>query len=169
MKNFLFSSMSFLLVFIACITPNETISGQELRLLAGVQVLGEINGGFSGMGVGFENPLGRHFALNADLNVGSQSRGTTIAFKPAVLYYFSAQQKGFFIGPSAKFISLKEKNENDRYDDNLYALGFSLGFKSNITERSKFLININPHKTVGGSNEADVAGISVQVGYAYRL
>ncbi len=156
------------LFFMLFITPNRSIA-QEFRAFSALQFLGEINGGFSGAGLGFESAVGRHLSLAADLALGFQSVGSTVTIQPAVLFYPKEDQRGVFFGPSFKYILLDEKGENARYADKLYALGFSVGVKTKIRNGPMLFLMVNPHKTVGGPNESDVAGISGQLGLSFKL
>lgn len=146
------------------------LRAQELRLQGTMSILGEINGPFAGIGAGFENQVSTHFSLNVDVLWASQDLGTTLDFRPAVHYYFSSGQQGFYIGPSFKYIRLQEREENvDRYTENLYAPGFNFGVKSRLGEFGSLGLNLNPHITVGGSHESNVAGMSFQLGLGYSL
>ncbi len=51
----------------------KTSMAQELRVYGNVQILGYIDHPFIGPGVGFELPVGEHFAVDADLNFGFQN------------------------------------------------------------------------------------------------
>ena len=171
-KNPRFLTSHFLPLFISSIAflfSAKKAHTQELHLSGGVQFYGEINGGFSGFGLGLENEISRHFSLSGDVNVGYNKIGRAVELRPSVHYYFNQDQKGFYIGPSLKYIILKEVWDLDLYDDQLYAVGFSLGIKTEINEHLIFSLNLSPHKTIGGLNEADVAGISGQLNIGYRL
>ncbi len=156
--------IGFLIVF----SINQA-SSQELKIHLGTQIYGMIDGGFNGGGIGFESPLTQKSTFDFDFTIGTQSRGTAYSFKPSYLFYLSENQKGFFIGPSLKYISLKEKEGRNSFDDSLYALGFSLGFKFDFLNDFDLLFKLNPHLTVGGQGEGNVAGISGQFGLSYRI
>ncbi|MBK7883138.1 MAG: DUF3575 domain-containing protein [Chitinophagaceae bacterium] len=128
---------------------SKNTNAQELRLYGGVQVYGSVNGAFTGPGIGFENSIARHFTLNADLNAGFSSTGSAIEFKPAVQYYFKPQNRGFYIGPSFKYIRLNEKGNNEEYVDDLYSIGFNVGIKTEFKSKYVFLFNASPHATIG--------------------
>lgn len=161
-------SFSLLLFFLFLLSASKT-DAQEFRLSGSVQILGEINGAFTGFGLGLENPLGKHFSLSADVNAGYSDKGRALAIRPAIHYFLSREQKGFYIGPSVKYIHLKERLDYDRYQDELFAVGFSLGAKSKINDRLILTLDLSPHKTLGGNNEADVAGISGGISIGYRI
>lgn len=161
-------TLSFLLLLSILLVKN--INAQELRLYGGVQVYGSVNGAFTGPGIGFENSIARHFTLNADLNAGFSSTGSAIEFKPAVQYYFKPQNRGFYIGPSFKYIRLNEKGNNEEYVDDLYSIGFNVGIKTEFKSKYVFLFNASPHATIGGAApESQVAGMSVQAGIGIKL
>lgn len=148
----------------------SSLHAQEVRLQGTMSLLGEIDGPFTGIGAGFENPMGTHFSLNLDVMWGSQDLGSTFEFRPAVHYYIGSEQRGFYAGPAFKYIRLNEKAEADgRYADNLYAPGFNLGVKSRLGEFGTVGLNLNPHITVGGSHESNVAGMSMQVALGYSF
>ncbi|MCB0668643.1 MAG: DUF3575 domain-containing protein [Saprospiraceae bacterium] len=157
-----------LTVFILLISIGKT-EGQELRFGLSSQILGEINGGFTGYGFGIESRLSDHFSISGDCNIGYQSRGRALELKPAVLYYLNEQQKGIYLGPSMKYITIREKLDFNRFSDKLYAFGFSLGWKGTLSDHILLNLNLSPHKTFGGRNEADVAGISGQFSIGYRF
>ena len=150
-----------------------SVHSKEIRLLGGVQVYGGLTGAFVGSGVGIEGNLGKHFTINTDVNFGFQEKGSAIAFKPAMHFYFSPENKGFFIGPSFKYVSINEKNNLDLYSDNVYTAGFSLGLKSVFKGRIYYFIQANPHYSIGSSSGpgalGSVAGISVNFGLSYKL
>lgn len=156
---------SLMLIFIS----TEHLRAQELRISAGTQILGEINGAFTGFGIGFENRITDHFSLAGDLNLGLQKRGSAYEIRPAIHYFINRVQKGFYIGPSGKYIILKEKLDFNRFDDRLYAFGFSLGWKGVVNDHLLYNLNLSPHKTFGGRNESDVAGMSAQISIGYRF
>ncbi len=142
--------------------------GQEIRIQGSFLILGTINDPFLGVGIGLENPMGKHFSLNLDGNYGTQERGTTLEFRTAVRYFPGKNQIGFYIGPVLKYINLKEKNEIfNRYDNHLYAPGFDIGVKTDFLGFSSLGINLNPHLTVGGDGESAVAGMSAQVALGF--
>lgn len=143
---------------------------QEIRVQGNMLILGYINDPFFGAGVGFEAGLGEHFTLNIDGNWGSNVSGKSMELRPAVNYYFSAMQKGIFVGAAFKYIRLTEEDEQlDSWEDNLYSIGFNLGFKALIEENWTITFVASPHKTVGGHSEGDVAGISTQLALGYRF
>ena len=147
-----------------------SLLAQEVRVGANMLILGYIDNPFMGAGAGIEAGLGEHFTLNADANWGSNGEGSSLEFRPAVNYYFGAEQKGFFVGAAFKYINLKEEGEDvDRWEDHLYSIGFNLGFKALLSESWTLAFTASPHKTVGGSHESDVAGISAQLGLGYRF
>lgn len=39
---------------------------------------------------------------------------------------------------------------------------------SRLSERISLLCNLSPHKTIGGTNEGDVAGIGMMFGLTYK-
>lgn len=160
---FLFFSLCFI----------NTVSSQEIRGLMGIQVYGDLTGAFVGPGIGIESDLGKHFTINSDFTIGFQEVGTAFQFKPAVHFYFRQDNKGFFIGPSFKYVSLNEKNNLDNFVDDIYTVGFSLGLKSTFKNRFNYFISSSPHYAVGSStgtrNLGGVAGISFNVGLAYKL
>jgi len=147
-----------------------SLQAQELRLGANMLILGYVDDPFMGVGAGIEAGMGEHFTLNADVNWGTQARGTTWEFRPAVNYYFGKELCGLFVGGTLKYISLNESDEDTgRWDDSLYAIGFNVGFKAKISEKMTLTFVASPHKTVGGDTEADVAGISAQFAIGYRF
>ena len=160
----------FVIVFFIVFGGSPTqVVAQEIRTFGYLQALGEINGGFPGAGIGIENPFGKHFAMAADFSVSFQSLGTAMELKTAAHYYFRKDQQGLFLGPALKYISLDEKGENARYLDELYAVGFTVGIKSQIPKGPMLFIALNPHKTIGERDEGDVAGISGQLGLSFSL
>jgi hypothetical protein len=65
---------------------------------------------------------------------------------------------------------LTESDEDtNRWDDSLYSIGFNLGFKAILSDKMTLAFVTSPHKTVGGSQESDVAGISAQLALGYRF
>jgi Protein of unknown function (DUF3575) len=144
--------------------------GQELRVQGNMLILGYIDDPFVGAGAGIEAGLGEHFTLNFDANWGSHEGGSSLELRPAVNYYFGREQKGLFVGGAFKYISLSEQEENaDSWEDNLYSIGFNLGFKALLSEVWTLAFTASPHKTVGGHTEGDVAGISGQLALGYRF
>jgi uncharacterized protein DUF3575 len=149
---------------------SSTLFAQEVRVQGNMLILGYIDDPFIGAGAGIEAGLGEHFSLNFDANWGTQERGSTWEFRPAVNYYFGKELCGLFVGGTLKYISLNESDEaNGRWDDSLYAIGFNVGFKAKISEKMTMTFVASPHKTVGGDTEADVAGISAQFAIGYRF
>jgi hypothetical protein len=149
---------------------SSTAYSQEVRLNGGLMILGYVNDPFAGFGVGIETSVGTHFTFNMDVNWGAQKGGNTVEFRPALHYYTGKQQKGFFVGPALKYISVKEPDESQgEYADNLYALAFNVGVKSSLSERLTLSFLASPHLTVGGSGESDVAGISAQLSVGYEF
>ena len=146
-----------------------SLLAQEVRVQGTMMILGYIDGAFLGAGAGIEAPLGTHFSLNFDVNWASQEVGSTIEIRPAVNYYFGKEQHGLFVGAAAKYISLKEADDQERWDDDLYSIGFNLGFKALLSDAWILAFTASPHKTVGGTTESDVAGISAQVAVGYRF
>ena len=146
------------------------ITAEEVRVQAQMLILGYVNNPFIGVGAGLEAGLGQHMTLNVDANWGTQKDGTAWEFRPGVNYYFSTDKKGFFLGLNGKYISLKEDEDtiND-WENNLYAIGINLGAKAMLSESLALVLTINPHKTIGGTTEGDVAGISTQLGLGYRF
>ncbi|MFK7747980.1 MAG: DUF3575 domain-containing protein [Kordia sp.] len=173
MKKLHTKTVTSLLCTAFCLIFTNTIHSQEIRLLGGVQVYGGLTGAFIGPGVGIEGNIGKHFTINTDFNFGFQEKGSAIEFKPAVHFYFSKENKGFFIGPSFKYVAINEKNDLDVYSDDVYSAGFSLGLKSVFKDRIYYFIQANPHYSLGSSNGpgelGSVAGISVNVGLSYKL
>ncbi len=171
MKNHIIMKTYFVQALIlAILFVGGRTNAQEVRLQGNLMVLGEIENPFLGFGVGYENGLGKHFAVGLDVNVGWQEEANAIDFRPAVRYYFGLEQFGLFAGVSFKYISLNEKDEElGQWEDNLFAPGLDIGVKARVGESGTFGILLNPHKTVGGSGEADVAGMSAQVFFGYRL
>lgn len=146
------------------------IHAQEARLQAQMLILGYVNDPFIGAGAGLEAGLGEHTTLNIDANWGSQKNGTAWEFRPGVNYYFNTEKKGFFVGLNGKYIHLKEDEDSTvDWENNLYAIGINLGAKAMLSESLAMVLTINPHKTVGGTKEGDVAGISTQLGLGYRF
>jgi len=146
-----------------------SLFAQEVRVQGTMMILGYIDGAFLGVGAGIESPLGTHFSLNFDVNWASQEVGSTLELRPAVNYYFGKAQHGLFVGAAAKYISLNESDDQQRYDDDLYSIGFNLGFKALLSEAWTLSFVASPHKTVGGTTESDVAGISAQMAVGYRF
>jgi len=147
-----------------------SLLAQEVRVQGNMLILGYIETPFIGAGAGIEAGLGEHFTLNLDANWGSQEEGSSLELRPAVNYYFGTERKGLFVGAAFKYINLNESGENsDRWEDNLYSIGFNLGFKALLSEDWTLAFTASPHKTVGGQREGDVAGISAQVALGYRF
>lgn len=147
-----------------------SILAQEIRVQGNMLILGYIENPFIGAGAGIEAGLGEHFTLNLDANWGSQEEGSSLELRPAVNYYFGMEKKGLFVGAAFKYINLSESEENaDRWEDNLYTLGFNLGFKALLSEKFTLAFTASPHVGVGGQQEGDVAGISAQVALGYRF
>ncbi len=147
-----------------------SLLAQEVRVQGNMLILGYIENPFIGAGVGFETGLGKHFSLNLDASWGSQEDGSSLELRPAVNYYFGKEQKGLFVGAAFKYINLNESEENaNLWEDNLYTLGFNLGFKSLISDNWTIGLTASPHVSVGGQQEGDVAGISAQLGLGYRF
>lgn len=143
---------------------------QEVRVNGSLLILGYVNDPFAGFGVGVESSVGTHFTFNMDVNWGAQNGGTALSFRPALHYYTGKDHKGFFIGPALKYINAKEPDESQgTYADNLYALAFNLGVKSNLSERITLGFLASPHLTVGGSGESNVAGIGAQLSLGYKF
>lgn len=140
---------------------------QEVTVSASTQIYGYIDDAFAGFGLGIEAPASTKSSLVFNLNIGSQERGTAIEFRSSWLYYFGSNHTCFFLGPSLKYISLKEPDNKDDFLDTLYALGFSTGYKVSIGEKLRMHLILNPHVTVGERTEGNVAGISAQVGLGY--
>ena len=173
MKKLYFKTVTSLLFATCFLIFTNSVHSQEIRLLGGVQVYGGLTGAFIGPGVGIEGNLGEHFTINTDFNFGFQEKGSAIEFKPAVHFYFSKENKGFFIGPSFKYVAINEKNDLDIYDDNVYTAGFSLGLKSVFKDNIFYFIQASPHYAIGSSSGSGklggVAGISVNFGLSYKL
>lgn len=172
MRAFFFNSKllaGFCLFVLSLLFNPGQLSAQEVRLYGSMQVFGYVNGGFNGFGVGLENPFSRRWALNADVNIGTQDRGRATEIKPALHYYFSDNHDGFFMGPSIKYTLLEERDGRQEYDDALYCVGFSLGVKTRFQDNWLFVFTANPHKSIGGRNVGDVAGLSVLLGLGYRF
>lgn len=149
---------------------SSSIIAQEVRVQGNMLILGEINNPFIGAGAGIEAGMGQHFTLNFDINWGTQDRGTTWEFRPSVNYYIGKEQRGLFFGPAFKYIRLTESEaDTNRWDDSLYSIGFNLGFKALLSDKMTFAFITSPHKTVGGREESDVAGISAQMALGYRF
>jgi len=164
MKNIL------VILFLLSGSASTSLTAQEVRIEGNMLILGYINDPFIGAGVGFETELGQHFSLNLDANWGSHEKGSSLELRPAVNYYFGAEQKGAFVGAAFKYISLSEKEEGvDNWEDKLYSIGFNLGFKAVMHEKWTLTFVASPHKTVGGHTEGDVAGMSAQLALGYRF
>ena len=148
---------------------SDSLFAQEVRVQGTMMILGYIDGAFLGAGAGIEAPLGTHFSLNLDVNWAGREEGSTIEIRPAVNYYFTKEQRGLFVGAAAKYISLKEADNQERWDDDLYSIGFNLGFKALLSDAVTMTFVASPHKTVGGTTESDVAGISAQIAVGYRF
>jgi hypothetical protein len=147
-----------------------SLVAQEVRVQGNMLILGYIDDPFVGAGAGIEAGLGEHFTLNFDANWGSHEDGSSLELRPAVNYYFGKELKGLFVGGAFKYINLSEKGEQaDSWEDNLYSIGFNLGFKALVGEDWTLAFTASPHKTVGGHTEGDVAGISAQVALGYRF
>ncbi len=152
-----------------CLLFSVVMHAQELRLGAGAQVLGTINGAFGGPSLGLEGSINNHFGLVLDLELGYGAIGRSRTIRPGINYYFKENRKGFFVGVHMKYIRLKERPDRDFYDDKLFATGFSVGVKANLGKQTDLLVNLSPHVTHGGREESDVAGMSVQVGISHKL
>ncbi|MBK9106013.1 MAG: DUF3575 domain-containing protein [Saprospiraceae bacterium] len=147
-----------------------SLFAQEIRVQGNMLIVGYIESPFVGAGAGIEANMGDHFSLNVDANWGSQEEGSSLELRPAVNYYFGADHKGLFLGAAFKYINLNEKEEGvDLWEDNLYTLGFNLGFKALLSEKLTLGFTASPHVAVGGQQEGDVAGISAQLGLGYRF
>ena len=161
---------SILFVLLSVGAFSNVLFAQEVRLQANMLILGYIEDPFVGAGAGIEAGLGEHFTLNMDVNWGSHENGSSLELRPAVNYYFGAGQKGVFAGAAFKYINLQEKEEHiDSWEDNLYSIGFNLGFKALLSDDWTLTFVASPHKTVGGHTEGDVAGISTQIALGYRF
>lgn len=147
----------------------SSLLAQEVRVQGNMLILGYIENPFIGAGAGIEAGLGEHFTLNLDANWGSQEEGSSLELRPAVNYYFGMEHKGLFVGAAFKYINLNESEDADQWEDNLYSIGFNLGFKALLSEDWTLAFIASPHKTVGGQREGDVAGISAQVALGYRF
>lgn len=160
----------FPVLLLALSFGQNQLDAQELRLLSTTYALGEIPGTYTGVGLGFENPLGKHFSMTLDLSLTyNAKKGSSFAVQPSIKYYFRSDQTGFFVGAETKLMKLKELDDRNEYPSNLYALGFNLGFKSKINEHWMFVFQASPHLTVGGPDVSDVAGINGSIGLAYRF
>jgi len=160
---------SITILFLLAGMYSGSIMAQEVRVQGTMMILGYIDGAFLGAGAGIEAPLGTHFSLNFDVNWASQEVGTTLELRPSVNYYFGKEQRGLFVGAAAKYISLKEADHQERWDDDLYSIGFNLGFKALLSDAVSLTFVASPHKTVGGTTESDVAGISAQFAVGYKF
>ena len=164
MKKFIFTFLLLGGVY------SGSLLAQEVRVQGNMLILGYIENPFLGAGAGIEAGMGNHFTLNVDANWGTQEDGTSLELRPAVNYYFGQEHKGLFVGAAFKYINLKESEEsNDVWEDNLYSIGFNLGFKALLSEDWTLAFTASPHKTVGGQTEGDVAGISAQLALGYRF
>lgn len=149
---------------------SASLFGQEVRLQGNMLILGYINDPFIGAGAAIEAGMGEHFTLNFDVNWGSHENGSSLELRPAVNYYFGMEQKGLFVGAAFKYINLKESAETTvDWENNLYTLGFNLGFKALLSETLTLGFTASPHVSVGGTKEGDVAGLSAQLGVGYRF
>ena len=146
----------------------QNLQAQELRINPNVTVMSDINSPFAGIGIGLEGPMGKHFAAVIDANIGFGETGALMVFKPAVHFYFTKGQTGFFIGPVVSYMKLKEKNNEDIYVDNIYGGGFSIGVKSRLSNRASFNIMLSPQLAVGAGN-AEGGTATLQVGFGYKL
>lgn len=154
-------------LLLAFLFVNST-KAQELRLYGSVQIFGGISEAFVGPGIGFENDISRHFTLNADVNAGFNSKSTAIEFKPAVQYYFNSAKRGFYIGPSLKYVSFKGKKGHDELDGNIYSAGLNLGIKTEFKNKFTFLLNTSPHFPIE-DKYTNSGNISVQLGLGIKL
>jgi hypothetical protein len=157
-----------LIILSLSVIPFLKCYSQELRAYGSAQVYGYIEGGFNGFGLGLESPYSNKTSLGLDINYGSHQMGKAIEFKPSFLFYFKENYRGFFIGPSIKYIKIIEPKDVDELEDNIYAFGFSTGLKSNLTNKLVFIIILNPHLSIGGRREGNVGGISGQIGLGYK-
>ena len=147
--------------------PSST--AQELRMGGDAQILGTINRAFIGPALGLEGKVDKHLTLSLDYALGYQRLGRLRTIRPGINYYFGEQHNGFFFGLMMKYMRFREKAEIDRYDDRLFATGFSIGVKGRIFEKTNLVISTNPHLTMGGRDESDVAGINIFLGITHRL
>lgn len=106
---------------------------------------------------------------------GFHEKGSITQFRPAVHYYFSKEQKGFFVGPSFKYTRFAEKNNLNIYDDTIYSIGLALGLKSHFKENFSFIISTAPHYAVGASTNpgkialGSIEGLGFNIGLGYRF
>lgn len=168
LKKIAFSIVLFASIFFG--------QAQELKFSSSAEVLGRIPEPFLGIGVGYENDIGKHFTLNADAFVGFHDVGTAYQFRPSVHFYLSKENHGLFAGPSFKFIRLEEKDNLDLFHDNIYTVGFTVGYKSYFKNRNLFyLLSVSPHYAVGASRSpgrkalGSVEGIGFNAGIGFRL
>jgi len=147
-----------------------SIMTQEIRVQGNMLILGYINDPFIGAVAGIEAGMGEHFTLNFDANWGSHENGSSLELRPAVNYYFGMEQKGLFVGAAFKYINLKESFETTvDWENNLYTLGFNLGFKALLSDALTLGFVASPHVSLGGTKEGDVAGMSAQLALGYRF
>lgn len=86
-----------------------SLKAQEFNIGMGGQVLGSIEGAFVGPQVGFEAGIGNHFSMEVAGHLGFGAVGQTITVRPSIKYYVQKNHRGFFLGPSIKYIGLKGK------------------------------------------------------------
>lgn len=147
-----------------------SIMTQEIRVQGNMLILGYINDPFIGAVAGIEAGMGEHFTLNFDANWGSHENGSSLELRPAVNYYFGMEQKGLFVGAAFKYINLKESFETTvDWENNLYTLGFNLGFKALLSDALTLGFVASPHVSLSGTKEGDVAGMSAQLALGYRF
>jgi hypothetical protein len=167
LKKITFSIFLFCAVFLG--------QAQELKFYGSSEVLGRIPKSFTGIGAGFETDLGKHITVNTDLHVGFHEVGTAYQFRPALHLYLSKENKGLFVGPSFKFIRLEEKDNLDRFHDNVYTVGFTAGYKAYSKKNLFYVVSVSPHYAVGASRSpgrkalGSVEGIGFNIGIGYKL
>jgi hypothetical protein len=166
-KNISFSILLFFLISYS--------NAQEVKFYGNSELLGNISSPFIGPGIGLEHSIGKHFTMNTDFHVGFNENGVAYQFRPAVHFYFSKEKKGFFIGPSLKYIRFKEKDNLDLFHDNIYTAGLTLGVKSYLNNNLSYIISVSPHYAIGASTSPNrqalgsIVGIGFNVGIGYRF
>jgi hypothetical protein len=159
---------SFLLLLCAFLFEAVATQAQEIRLNTQVLYLSDINGGFSGIGMGVEAPFSRHFAVSMDANMSFIKPRSLLIFRPGLRFYTGKDQIGLFFGPSIAYLKLKTKGTEQTFSQDLYGMGFSLGVKGKLSGRSRMLVSMVPQLLIGPFNGTIASGF-VQLGWSYRI
>ena len=69
------------------------------------QSYGEINGGFTGPGLGLEVPAGKHWSASFDVNAGFNTRATAVVIEPAIHYLLGKDTEDSILGRHSNILN----------------------------------------------------------------